>query len=102
MALVNRETVLQQILAALGKSAPPGGVSVLSYKRDRGIDIMWRENGRVWVRERGYAEREQEATPAELPRLLQTLLKYEFPRSRKLRLYRIGGPEELERPRKIL
>lgn len=75
---------------------------MLSYKRDRGIDLLWRENGTVWVRERGYAEREQESTPAELPRLLKTLLKYEFPRSRKIRLCRISGPEELERPRKVL
>ena len=102
MALVNSETALPQILAALGKSAPPGGISVLSYKRDRGIDLLWRENGKIWVRERGCAEREQESTPAELPRLLKTLLKYEFPRSRKLRLCRISGPEELERPRKVL
>lgn len=102
MALVNIETALRTIVATLEKSTPPGGVTVLSYKRNRGIDILRWENDRVWVREHGYGEGEQETTLDALPRLLKPLLKYEFPRSRKVRLYRLSGPEELDRPRKTL
>ncbi|MEW6502064.1 MAG: hypothetical protein ACOY8P_02500 [Thermodesulfobacteriota bacterium] len=102
MALVNSESVLREVLAALGKTNAPAGLSVLSYKRNRGIDLLKREGNAVWVRERGYREEEQTTTLGELPRLLDAMLRREFPRSRKIRLYRLGGPEELDRPRKIL
>ncbi len=56
----------------------------------------------VIVRERGYEEREQTVPVSELPRLLKTIIKREFPRSRKVRIQKFFRPEELSRPRKIL
>ena len=102
MALLNAEGLLSRIMAVLAKTPPPGGITVLSYKRNRAIDILRLEGEKVWVRERGYSEGEQLTTLAELPRLLKALLKYEFPRSRKVRLCKINGPEDLDRPRKTL
>ena len=102
MALVNSETVLREVLAALKKIGAPAGLTVLSYKRNRGIDLLRREGETVWVRERGYREEECTTTLAELPRLLDAMLRREFPRSRKIRLYRLSGPEELERQHKVL
>ncbi|MEW6594779.1 MAG: hypothetical protein AB1413_07930 [Thermodesulfobacteriota bacterium] len=102
MALVNCERVLREVLATLKKIEPPGGLTVLSYKRNRGIDLLQQEGGKIWVRERGYREEEQTSTLAELPRLLDAMLRREFPRSRKVRLYRLSGPQEVDQPRKTL
>jgi hypothetical protein len=42
MALVNIETALVDTERLLKKVAPPGGVVLLSYKRNRGIAIIKR------------------------------------------------------------
>lgn len=102
MALINRDSVIKKIVSGLAKLAPPHGFEILSYKRNRGIDILLIGKETVWVREHGYTEEDFEVPPDELERLLKTLIKYEFPRSRKLRVYQIQCPDELNRPRKKL
>lgn len=102
MALVNIETIGKKISAMLAKLDAPQGFEILSYKRNRGIAVLLRDRETVWVREHGYREEEQEVGLEELPKLLKTLIKREFPRSRKLRVYQIAGPEELNQPRKKL
>ncbi|HEB51432.1 MAG TPA: hypothetical protein ENI89_12575 [Desulfobulbus sp.] len=97
MALVNRESVITQVRRLLRKTAPPGGVEMMSYKRNRTIALILRENGAILVRERGYVTGEQEVAPEELGRLLKTLIRREFPRSRKIRLHRFADPAELDR-----
>ena len=102
MALINIETIGKKVAALLAKMDPPQGFEILSYKRNRGIAVLLRCKEVVWVREHGYLEEEQEIGLDELPKLLKTLIKREFPRSRKLRVYQIAGPEELNQPRKKL
>lgn len=102
MALVNIEHLLQKVLRILEKIEPPQGVEVLSYKRNRGIAILRREDGSFLVRERGYDEKEYSLSMDELPKLLKSLLKYEFPRSRKVRVYNLTSPDDLGKERKQL
>jgi hypothetical protein len=77
-------------------------MEILSYKRNRGIEILLRDSDTIWVRERGYVEEEYLIDREGLPKLLKSLLKREFPRSRKIRLYQISSPEELGQTRKKL
>jgi len=102
MALISPETVIKKILAGLDKLPPEHGYEVLSYKRNRGLDILRIDSDLVLVRERGYREAEYRVAPGELGKLLKSLCKYEFPRSRQLRLYQITSPDELNQPRKKL
>ncbi len=102
MALINIETVGKKIATVLVKLDPPQGLEILSYKRNRGIVVLLRDRKTVWVREHGYLEEEQEVGIEELPKLLKAIIKREFPRSRKLRVYQISGPEELDQQRKKL
>ncbi len=97
MALVNRETVRTRVRDILRRTAPPGGVELMSYKRNRTIALILREEGTILVRERGYETGEREVPAADLDRLLKTLIKREFPRSRKIRLHRFSDPSELDR-----
>ena len=100
MALVNRDSLLKKITTTLAKLEPEQGLEILSYKRNRGIDILLRNSETIWVRERGYVEEEYLVDMEGLPKLLKSLIKREFPRSRKVRLYLISTPEELGRKRK--
>ena len=102
MALINIDSVLLSLLQKLGKLKPPQGIELLSYKRNRSIAVLLLDNGKILVRERGYRNEEHVVNKAELQKHLKSLVKYEFPRSRKLRMYQIDAPEDLERPRKKL
>ena len=102
MALVNRDAVIKKVINGLAKLSPPHGFEILSYKRNRGIDVLLLDDETIWVREHGYKEEDFEVTKENLAKLLKSLIKYEFPRSRKLRVYQIKCPDELNRPRKKL
>lgn len=102
MALVNIDSVLPHVLQKLEKLSPPQGIELLSYKRNRSIAVLLLEDQSFLVRERGYREEEQVLDKAVLAKHLRALIKYEFPRSRKVRLYQIENPGELGKDRKKL
>ncbi len=102
MALVNIDSVLRNLLQKLKKLNPPQGIELLSYKRNRSIAVLLREDDKVLVRERGYRDEEQVVDKAMLPKHIKSLIKYEFPRSRKVRMYQVDNPLELEKVRKKL
>lgn len=99
MALVNVDTVLADTQRLLKKIAPPGGIELLSYKRNRRIAIIKKEAILVEVREDGYVQQVVELSPEQLVRELKTMIKREFPRSRKVRMIKFSNPEDLERER---
>lgn len=99
MALINIGAVRKKALAALSGIDPPGGVELLSYKRNRFISIVRVDDESYLVRERGYRDQEIRVIGEELPRLLRGLIKREFPRSRKVRLVKFTDPGELDRLR---
>lgn len=102
MALVNIDSVLLQVVQKLEKLSPPRGIEMLSYKRNRSIAVLLLDDNRVLVCERGYREEEQILDKAGLAKHLRALIKYEFPRSRKVRLYQLENSEELAKDRKKL
>jgi len=102
MALVNIDSVLRHVLQKLEKLSPPRGIELLSYKRNRSIAVLLLEDQSFSVRERGYREEEQVLDKAGLAKHLRALIKYEFPRSRKVRLCQIENPGELGKDRKKL
>ena len=102
MALHNIESVRKRIVNLLKKLTPPQGVEVLSYKRNRGIVLLLEDRTTVRCRERGYLDQEFCIGLHELEKQLKIMLKREFPRSRKVRLYQLTGPQELDQERKKL
>lgn len=93
------DTVLTDTFRLLKKIEPPGGVLLLSYKRNRGIAIIKKDAALLEVREDGYEQQMVELTLEKLPRELKIMAKREFPRSRKIRMIKFSGPEALERER---
>jgi len=102
MALVNIDSVIRNLLHKLEKLSPPQGIELLSYKRNRSIAVLLRADNTFLVRERGYREEEQVIEKAGLQKHLKSLIKYEFPRSRKIRMYQIDDPADLEKALKKL
>ena len=102
MALVPIDNIVQKILRMLKKVEPHQGVEILSYKRNRGVSILLNQDESFWLREHGYNEEEFHSEKEELPKLLKTIIKREFPRSRKLRVYQLSGPDKVNQPRKKL
>jgi hypothetical protein len=102
MALVNIDSVIRNLLEKLGRLSPPQGVELLSYKRNRSIAVLLLADNTFLVRERGYRQEEQVIDKSGLQKHLKSLVKYEFPRSRKIRMYQVENPGDLEKPRKKL
>jgi len=102
MALVNIDSVLHTVLHKLEKLNQPQGIELLSYKRNRSIAVLLLGGNTFLVRERGHCEEEQTIDKDGLAKHLKSLIKYEFPRSRKVRLYQLENHWELEKNRKKL
>ncbi len=102
MALINIDSVLRNLLQKLEKLNPPQGIELLSYKRNRSISVLLLKDEKFLVRERGYRDEEQVIEKEVLSKCLKSLIKYEFPRSRKVRIYQVDNPQELEKSRKKL
>ena len=100
MALVSIDSVIRRITRQLAKFSPPQGFEILSYKRNRSVAVLLLDEKTVLLCERGYEEQEFRLPLSGLQKELKSLIKREFPRSRKLRLYQVAGPEELGQPRK--
>ncbi len=94
MALVNRNNVLETIISLLNKAGH--GVEILTYKRNRGVTIIKDSKCLLHVSERGYQQKDWLVDQGELPKLIKKLLKREFPRSRKVRLYQLKSPEDFD------
>ena len=102
MALVNIDSVLRNLLQKLEKLKPPQSIELLSYKRNRSIAVLLLDDDKILVRERGYRDEEQVVEKSLLSKHLKSLIKYEFPRSRKVRMCQVDNPLDLEKVRKKL
>ena len=102
MALINIDSAIKRAIQKLKKLSPPEGVEILTYKRNRGVSILKIDNDLLSVRERGYEENEYSVSFDALPKLLKSISKREFPRSRKVRIYQLACPEEEGQERKKL
>jgi len=97
MSLVNIDSIRRQTLRLLDRIDPPGGIELLSYKRNRSVAIVCLGDGNFFVREKGYDVQEIHVGRDRLPRILKAMIKKEFPRSRKVRLFKFQDMAELDR-----
>lgn len=99
MALINIASILNETLRILNQTTPPGGVELLSYKRNRGIAIVKIGTDEIRLLERGYQEQTMDISLPQLSKVLKSMIKREFPRSRKVRMIKFQDPKTLERTR---
>jgi len=92
MALINIQSAIKQVQQIIRKLDPPQGVEMLTYKRNRGITIIKIDQETLSVQERGYEEKTFQVSSDGLAKLLKSITKREFPRSRKVRVYQLDSP----------
>lgn len=102
LALVSIESALRRCLDTLKRIDPPGGIAVHSYKRNRGVTILRQPGGKVLIREDGYVKEEQIVDLPKAEKVLKPVFKREFPRSRKVRVSILSGPDDARKPGKTL
>ena len=92
MALINIQSAIKRVQQIVRKLDAPQGVEILTYKRNRGVTIIKIDEETLSVQERGYVENTFQIEVAELGKLLKSIAKREFPRSRKVRVYQLDSP----------
>ncbi len=92
MALINIQSAIKQVQQIVRKLDPSQGVEILTYKRNRGMTIIKIDDDTLSVMERGYEENTFQVDMAGLAKLLKSIAKREFPRSRKVRVYQLDSP----------
>ena len=92
MALINIQSAIKRVQQIVRQLDPPQGVEILTYKRNRGVTIIKIDDETLSVQERGYAENNFQVSIDELAKLLKAIVKREFPRSRKVRVYQLDSP----------
>ena len=92
MALMNIQSAIKRVRQIVDKLDPPQGVEILTYKRNRGITIIKIDDDTLSVQERGYEENTFQVAMNDLVKQLKSIAKREFPRSRKVRVYRLDSP----------
>ncbi|MDA8158412.1 MAG: hypothetical protein M0034_04415 [Deltaproteobacteria bacterium] len=92
--MIAKETFIDILLKKL-KIIPVGHYyDVRSYKRDRGFYIIKSKEDEYCILERGFFDEEFVSDFNGLGAIFKKLLKREFPRSHKLRIYNMGEINE--------
>ena len=97
MALIKIETALRDAIRLIGKAPISSGIEIMSYKRNRTVALIRLSDHRVLLREQGYVDDETEVDLKQLSKKLKTVFKREFPRSRKVRFFKLTTAAELDR-----
>ena len=103
--MIDKNKIIDAVCKKLAKLPVGHYLDLKTYKRNRTVIIAKIEENRLLVIENGYFKDRFLIKPEKLKKLLKTLLKKEFPRSKKIRLYVMGEfveEEVLNIERKVL
>lgn len=93
--MIDKASALGNLLGRLSDLPLGHGLDLRSYKRDRSVVFVRQGEDAYMLLELGFEEaRYTDVAYADLRKLIKTLLKREFPRSTKLRLYDLGPFDE--------
>ncbi|ADY73124.1 hypothetical protein Dester_0470 [Desulfurobacterium thermolithotrophum DSM 11699] len=91
------KSVFIKTLMERAKKLPIGHyLDIRTYKRNRSVLLIREEEDLYRIIENGFYQGEFKSTFKELKRLFKKILKREFPRSHKIRLYTMGVFSEEE------
>ena len=85
--MIDKTAVIPMVINKLRKLPIENFIDLQTYKKDRSVTIIKRSEDNFLVLENGYTHDRFEVNISKLKKLLKILLKREFPRSNKVRLY---------------
>ena len=101
--MIDKATAIPAILRRLEKLPQGHAIDLRTYKRNRSVVIARTGPDEFDVAESGFHEERFRVSADGLKKLLRLLLKREFPRSTKIRVYDLGpGGADAPMARKIL
>ncbi len=92
--MLDKSAVVQAILNKLDKIPCGHALDLRTYKRNRSVIILKQTEDSYRIIEDGFSQERFTVPSAKLKKTLQKLLKKEFPRSRKVRVYDLGSWDE--------
>jgi hypothetical protein len=88
--MIDKEKILDTVTERL-KNLPVGHyLDLRTYKRNRSVIIVKQSENNLLIIEDGFFRERFQINSEKLKKLLTTLLRKEFPRSHKIRLYVMG------------
>ena len=84
--MIDISSAITTVMQRMKKATPGNGLRMLTYKRDRHVTIIRTDAGMYKIAQHGFENREFEVMEKELKKTLKSLLRKEFPRSRKVRI----------------
>ena len=94
--MINKEVFIKTLLGKADKLHIGHYLDIRSYKRNRSVMLIRESEDLYRIIENGNNHDEFKSTFKELKRLFKKILKVEFPRSNKIRLYAMGFFSEEE------
>jgi len=85
--MIDKTRIVDTVCERLKKLPVSHCLDLRTYKRNRSVMIAKVAEDDLLVIEDGYFKERFRVKPEKLKKLLKTLMKKEFPRSRKIRLY---------------
>ena len=85
--MVNKATLIDTLEKKIPKIVVGTCLDIRSYKRDRKILVVKQSDDELLVIEEGFSSRQYTIPITGLRKLMKVLVKHEFPRSNKIRIY---------------
>jgi hypothetical protein len=92
--MINKEAFLKVILKKAEKLPTGHYLDIRTYKRNRYVLLIKISPESFKIIEEGFYKKEYQAEFKNLRKILKKLLKLEFPRSHKIRIYNMGEYRE--------
>ena len=100
--MLDKTAVIPAVTARLDKLPCGHALDLRTYKRNRSVIILKKDEDAYLFIQDGFARDRFTVPASKLKKTLQKLLKKEFPRSRKVRLYDLGAWDERIDPASVL
>jgi len=92
--MIDKAAAMETVLTRLKKLPLNHAIDLRTFKRDRYVVIRRVADDQFDVARNGYERKRYSEPLKRMRKLLKTLLKKEFPRSNKIRLYDLGEDVE--------
>lgn len=88
--MIDKDKIIETVMTKLEKLPVEHYLDLRTYKRNRSLVIVKKSEDNFLIIEDGYFREKHYLRSDKLKKSLKTLLKKEFPRSNKIRLYVMG------------
>ena len=95
--MIDKQTAIPALLDKLAKLAPGHCLEIRTYKRNRSVCFQRLDADNFLVVRDGFGQDRFESPESKLRKVLKVMMKQEFPRSTKVRVYDLGPCDPGER-----